>query len=276
MRTLDHALLAARIMRPKRGDPWPVRKALRGISDPVEAWSALGGTLPLPVATQPARRFERTPFVLPAPGEPGRAPTPGRDVVETPPTLGACMAIALDPQGFLAAEEHARETLRRLAPWGVEMRARTLWAFVPAWPGAPQGGEHVLNAVIASLVSAPRDAKPKSAKSRMEAAHRDATAPVVSELSARGASLVDLKCVEPILDAIGFAAMWSAACDLELIAPRYEHAPGRFVAAAGTRFAELPDPFEPLLRVIELGYFVSGATEDAILLVATEPETTRR
>lgn len=263
----DHSLIAARLMRPRRSDPWPVRKLLRGITDPAAAWAALVPKLPAALASSPSRAFQ-PPFVLPKPDEPPAAPSPGRDVSPLPRTLPACLAIATDADNMLAAEAHAREVVKRLAPFGVTPRANVLWTFVPEWPGADQGGAFLLNAVAMSLQrAADEGSRPDFS---MRAAFSDGAGKVQAELAHHADSPLALRLCEPFLDACGRASQWKRACELELRVPRYEYAPGKFVPAEGKPFAELPDPFEPLLALMLLGYWMSGATDDALVLVGTE------
>jgi hypothetical protein len=263
---LDHALLAARIMRPKRGDTWPAKKLLRGITDPEAAWTALATLLPPALATQPTRRFQK-PFVLPVDAT-AATPTPGQDLTPSPPTMAACFAVATDAAGILAVEGHAREAMKRLAPWGVRPRENVIWTFVPEWPGADQGGEHVFDAVHMSLQRA-ADGK-KKAEIGLRASYKSGAQLVTSHLSTLGTSVAALQLCQRFIDAAGLASQWQRACELGLPVPPYEHAPGKIVPAAGTPFADLPDPFEPLVALMLLGYWLSGATDDAIVLVGTE------
>ena len=263
----DHALLAARLMRPKRSDPWPVRKLLRGVTDPAAAWAALAPKLPAALTSAPSRKFQ-PPFLLPKQDEPPASPSPGRDVSSAPTTIAACLAVATDPDGIVAAEAHARETMSRLAPFGVTPRANLLWTFVPEWPGANQGGAFLLDAVFMSLQrAADEGTRPDFS---MRAAFSDGAGKVQAELAHHALGPLELRLCEPFLEVCGRASQWKRACELELAVPRYEYAPGRFIAAEGKPFAQLPDPFEPLLALMLLGYWMSGATDDALVLVGTE------
>ncbi|MDB4994439.1 MAG: hypothetical protein JWM74_1871 [Myxococcaceae bacterium] len=263
----DYELLAAQIMRPRRAKLAAAKSAVKGITDPVDAWAALSNVLPLPLSTNPSRRFERAPFLLPKPGEPPTAPTLGVELTRSPPTIAACLALASDPAGILAAEDLAREAVRRLAPWGVPPLRATIWTVVPKWPlAAVQGGEPVFNAVYMSLQMRP----PKRGNVLyLDGAFQTAATILAQHLAIRAAGdLVTLQLCGAFTDAVGFAARWQAAAGLGMLAPKYEHAPGEHVPAAGTPFSELPDPFEPLLELMHLGYWLSGATADALLLVA--------
>lgn len=260
----DYKLLAARILRPKRLDPWPARKATRGITDPAEVWAVLKKTLPPALAESATRRYLRCPFVAATGGE----PAPGSDLVPTPPTPSACLTMALDPEGILFAEERALEAVRRLEPWGVVPRTQFVWSIVPTWPGDAQGGEPLFATPAACLdLAAKVDKKTTIA---LGAAFRQGTEPVVGELSERGEPQSLLKLCEPMVEASGYAAQWRRAVETGVPVPSYEHAPGRLVPCVGKPFSELPDPFEPLVELIMRGYWLSGATDDALVMVAVD------
>lgn len=263
--TMDYKLLAARILRPKRSDPWPARKLIRGMTDPAEVWAALSKTLPPEIATHPARRFERKPFVA---SPEGGSPTPGLDVVEIPPTIGACLAVALDHEGIAFAEDRAREIVRRLEGWGVAPREKIIWSIVPTWPGNEQGGEDLFLAPVACMKTAAK--VDKKATIALGAAFRQGAEPVMTELATRGETPQDQALCEGFVDASGFATEWRRAVETEVEVPAYEYAPGKIVPCAGKRFADIPDPYEPLVELIMRGYWLSGATDDALVMVAVE------
>jgi hypothetical protein len=265
---VDYSLLAARIMRPKRGDTWPAKKALRGVTDPAAGWTALASLLPPALANGPNRHFQR-PFV--AAGD--ASATPGLELSTSPPTIPACVAIATDSAGILAAEGHARDTVKRLAAWGVRGRESTIWTFVPEWPGADQGGEPLFTAVHACLESAAGGQK--KAEIGLRAGYKAGAEAVMGHLTSLGASQAALTQCERFVEVAGYAAMWQRAVKLGLAVPPHELEPGKIVPAAGTAFSELADPFEPMLALMILGYWLSGATDDALVLVGTEPSNER-
>ena len=44
----------------------------------------------------------------------------------------------------------------------------------------------------------------------------------------------------------------------------------KVIEAAGHLFSDLANPLEPLLELMLRGYWLSGATDDALVLVGTE------
>ncbi len=261
-RTTDYALLAARTLTPKRSDPWPARKLARGITEPEAAWAALAPLLGPLAAGAASRSFERVPA-----GNDGKEPRPGVDVVAYPPTVAGCLAFATDTEGVVAAEELAREAMRRLLPFGVSPRERIVWSVIPEFPGAPQGGEPLFGAVYSCMDTSQA---PKPTAMALGAAFRAAADAYGGEVLVRCDSLAAQKLCEPYVDAVGFAGRWARACAVGLPVPNYEYAPGKVVEAAGHLFSDLANPLEPLLELMLRGYWLSGATDDALVLVGTE------
>lgn len=90
-----------------------VRAALRGITDPREAWEALAarGLIDASWVHDPRRWFACTADEWIAQG--GHAsPAQGPLATMHPPTLRACAAIVADPASIVTAEALARETTR--------------------------------------------------------------------------------------------------------------------------------------------------------------------
>lgn len=151
---------------------------------------------------------------------------------------------------------------------GVRPREQTIWSIVPEWPGAGQGGEYLYQAPVMALQTAAN--ANKKATLSLGAAFQQGADPVMGEIASRTESLVVLKLCEPYVDASGFAAQWRRASETGVTVPPYEYAPGKIVPCAGKAFSELPDPYEPLLELMMRGYWLSGATDDALVLVAVE------
>lgn len=99
--------------------------AARGINDPGRAWQHIlqSGLLPESLAQDHRRRYGES--------AEGQLVWPKDRPAEHPqPTsIGAILTIAADPSGFLEAEKQAHELARRLAPWTAVCNGEVVWYF---------------------------------------------------------------------------------------------------------------------------------------------------
>jgi hypothetical protein len=227
----------ARVLRPERPRLALARAVAAGYDDAVAAWEALAasGVIPLAWVGDPGRLFA----CLDCGGigtiddETFHAPAAHPWSVET------AVAFAADPAGVLRAEALAREVVARLAPWGVPQPARVVWR-----------------------VGAPRDATPAALAPPMDAAWRAWSAVPRAARLARvpQGSLPDG--VWGLVDSQFVAAQqWAACAAVD---------GGTVLRGEPVRFADLPDPFAPLVALWETGYALDAITAEAVVLVAPE------
>ncbi|MBL8684465.1 MAG: hypothetical protein JNK05_35150 [Myxococcales bacterium] len=168
-------------------------------------------------------------------------------VSASPRTLRACVSIAADCEGAIAAEALVREVIERLEPWGVERVRRLSWRTVDAsrWRTERQSyWSESLRATIASVLAelpyqlpvgyGPTDPAPR---------------PSWWSLAAAESSL---------------ARLWQ-----ELAAAGVARADG--ITAARLRdFRALANPFEPLLAIWSTGFVFDALGDGEAVLVASE------
>ncbi len=254
----DYEGIAGNVLRPARPKLAEALALVEGVHDAALAWNLLvdHGVLPSSWRESEAREFS---------GVNRRA---SRDV-RVPPSVNGAVAFASAASSATAAEEHARELVRRLLPWGERPTTTIRWKLLPPrklrqaeiraeWPSeafhcAANGAENC----------GPRDTDPwQTTAMRLAMRHRqDAAQRVfVRDVAAHHAwSRAVAGCARvqpwPMPTIFGRA--------LRIPAETY-----------GKAFAELPNPFDPILAIWELGCALDIVAADAIILGM--PESVRR
>ncbi len=264
---LDYGALAARLLRPDRPRRAEALTAVGGRTDPAAAWAALvgEGLIPRGWAVGDGRGFaspcnacgggsaERVMFCESCRGR-------AWVVLPYPPTVSACVALAAGAEGVAWAEALARAAVHELSPWGCPTPAQLVWQVGEgAVPGPEVLGVGTIMAALASTgVVASMDAEDEGDR---------AARAVLGDQAFEGASRR-----HQLANYCYAAALWRAACatgarvhvaeglDTDLVSP----------AVVSRLYAEIPDPFAPLLGVWSLGYALDDVTADALLLVAPE------
>lgn len=179
---------------------------------------------------------------------PTKAPSKGADPSSPSPlSLRACVTMAADCDGAIAAEVLVREVLERLQPWGVRKQQRICWRIVDAsrWRTERQSyWSDSLRDTIASVLEGlpyqlpagyrPTDPPPKPAWWSLAAAE--------SEL----------------------ARLWD-----ELASNGVARGMGKNGAVVRD-FRTLPNPYEPLLAIWSTGFVFDELTADEAVLVAAQ------
>lgn len=175
--------------------------------------------------------------------EPWPASAPGSHAADAVPlSIRDAITFAADPEGMLTAEQLAREFSARLRPLGERAPQRVLWRVVP-YPELSASRTRTL-APFASLGRALRMDLGALGDPRRFAGIRDT------------AALYDLS----------VAARWQA---LRVSSATISEELARYAGLdPQTKFAELANPFEPLLGVWATGYAVEAVTDQAIFLLA--------
>jgi hypothetical protein len=152
------------------------------------------------------------------------------------PTAGA--------DGVAAAERQVREFFVRLAPWSASTTPRIEWRSVAAQPDAPVafGGAFELAS------DATMEAVEEEGFTREALGERDKRLPYIADRVLR------------------LHRAWGIAVErgLEVLPATWPTQ-----AVRGRRFAELADPFEPLLELWKLGYVIEADDESAQLYAPT-------
>lgn len=275
-----------KLLAPERARLQEAREAVKDVKDPRVAWDTLvaRGLIPLAFADDPTRSYH----------------SGNRGIFSTPPTVAACVAVASDIPGIRRAEAIAGELNARLRPWGVKPCEQIVWHFTsretvqsrtqgapaglrdvleilaqvvePAW--APNGTRYSIEEHVRDLIA--WEVAPPGTSTRTWAALEEARAEVARTLQPlhTGGTLWS------------FDLLWKAAVSWPLLAQAGCTVPGRVFPGAwalyprarrprstdGTlaRFADLPDPFVPLLALWETGYVV-GPIGQTLTLLGTVP-----
>ncbi|MCP3137349.1 hypothetical protein [Pyxidicoccus xibeiensis] len=119
--------LARRALHPERPHLASARAAVAGIRDSGAAWRELAarGTIPQDFIDNDRRRFVMTAEFVQAALARGAPPVLEDD--RTPPTLRMALTLAADPTGVLAAESATEVLYSRLKPWGARDVTRFRW-----------------------------------------------------------------------------------------------------------------------------------------------------
>lgn len=281
----DLEALAARILQPRHARAHEARAVLEGVEDPRRAWSALrgAGLVPPHWDNGKERRFLRDPLRERSWGD--------RDHRATPPTVAACLALASDPEGAAAAEALAGVVAERLALWpitlarlprkrldralkrfaGVRLPRRTLeprflWRCVSprAWEVSrdsalrPHEAAHLASGGARFIEIGDSFDAPRWGPACLPTSLRDRVGSDVTRL---------------VEDQVAGARAWKAAVAEDRVVPP-DSAALRSVllpfppALVGRRFAELPDPFAPLLALWATGYALESIEDRTLVLIA--------
>lgn len=167
--------------------------------------------------------------------------------LEPEPRNHLAVALAGDAEGAAAAEEFAMEAAWRLLPWGFPAPALIAWELLPhGYLSARQ-----MRAPLAPLW--PGSYLPLRAAAAADAVGLCGLGP--SGVAARPLVIEHLR--------------WRRAVEEGARVP--SHAPA---GAAGARFGDLPDPFEPLLAIAALGYsalHAEGFGPDCVIRLFAPP-----
>ncbi|MFO0558956.1 MAG: hypothetical protein U0269_13135 [Polyangiales bacterium] len=257
------AAAGARFFAPARPRLAVAREAIASITDPAEAWEALAArsVIPLSWLAHPTRQIVadgvkcprcRDPFI----GHSKRCP-----VASTPATVRAAVALAADPDAVEAVEALALEAFARMRPTAEKPR-RIVWRVVgsdaPTVLYTKRPGAHLAPSIHKELLVA-----------------GDALAKATGLVTQWGRP-ADIRTMN-----------YGANTDQQLA--RRGYASNHFALAmafrtdalhqwawdAHARKRALPNPFTPLCEAWMLGYAIDGVDEDALVLIALDPEATR-
>jgi hypothetical protein len=172
-------------------------------------------------------------------------------IVDWPPVPDL---LSLDPEGIVRAEEAARTSVARLAPWGVPRTERVVWRVggplhAPMRATMPHPHAEVLRRLLFQEWRA--------------AVSAAATTDYVLELDLAG------RFAARAAWHLRLDRAWRRAAELDLVVPSSTHRP----EVAGRGMAGLANPFAPLLEVWAAGYAFADIAGDAIRLIAPAAAT---
>lgn len=280
----SYAHVAARLLRPATPHRRKVASVVEKFASPGPAWRALAarGLLPPSFATPRRRYFRLSEKVVCArcrgkgrvggySGDPdeweedawtcsectSQGAVIGSEIdLDVPPSLDACIALASDPEGVSAAEAFAEEAAKGLARWGFPWDGRMIWRVsgplhVCKWSFSEalrifdflQHGDKEVWKSAASTAFAERVHDVRTGVFYTRAQRHACGDQFWRAASARG-------------DVV--PATVSGVSD-EALRP-----PAQIV---GRPFAELPNPFAPLLSIWELGYVPVNVAPGPIVLL---------
>ncbi len=173
-----------------------------------------------------------------------------------PPSKTIAVALAGDPEGVEAVEELAREAATRLGPWGFAEKARLTWRVggpLPAWPWALSEQLRLFDF--------------------LQRGEREVWLSPASKAFQRRSDEVGIGAFfsQAQRHAEGDQFWRSASARGDRVRAGYEGVLGEELhpaeALVGRPFAELANPFEPLLAIWELGYVPVSMTQESIVLM---------
>ncbi|AFE04863.1 hypothetical protein COCOR_02846 [Corallococcus coralloides DSM 2259] len=230
--------LARRAFHPEQPHFASALAAVAGISDCGAAWRELAarGVIPQGFIENDRRRFVMTAEFVQAALARGAPPILEDD--RTPPTLRMALTLAADPTGVLAAESATEVLYSHLKPWGAREVTRFRWLGVEDFALRDVSLGVAFNAVL------------------------DAVAVSLEEHGVDWDTLLPLSPPDvsyPYLKSIKGYLGWGLAVreGLEVSGASW---PLRTVL--GRPFAELPNPFEPLLALWKTGYVLLTENEE--------------
>lgn len=280
--------LRLKLLTPERARLGEAREAVAGVKDARVAWDTLvaRGLVPVAFADDPTRAYH----------------SGNRGIFSTPPTVAACVAVASDIPGLRRAEAIAGELIARLRPWGVKPFEQTVWHFTsretvrsrmqfaptglrdvletvaqmvePGW--SPDGTPYSLEEHVRDLIA--WEVVPPGTPVRVWTAIAEARTEV-----ARALQPLDVTGAFLSFDQLWKAAVtWPALVEAGCIVPSRVF-PGAWEPYGGTRrprsadgslmcFADLPDPFAPLLALWETGYAIGTIARGSVTLLGLVPE----
>lgn len=173
-----------------------------------------------------------------------------------PVTQSAMLTFASDPEGITRAENLAIEALSRLSIFGVEAPLRCFWRTTrrdlnpsnQRREGTSENFKRLYEFVPAWL--------------RRSANIGEDTSALMSEIN---------RTLEgPIAQDAYFAALWSQAQEKRYVVPASSPQYPVPEKIAGQRFADLPDPFVPIMEIWSLGYIPDSLIAAGVVLTAPE------
>ncbi|MFT3764580.1 MAG: hypothetical protein QM820_03545 [Minicystis sp.] len=260
---IDLEALAARVLRPDRVALAEVRAAVAGLVEPREAWITLGHC-----GLVPPRWIDATSSRFTVAARAGKARANERDALEKiaghhvrayPASVADAIVLAASAASACAAEGHAREAARRM---GFSPDIPVLWRVEPRWrPTALRWkrftyhfGFSILGEHGIVLFEVSTNARRFAQALRKESGHNGSVEGDVYMYEFWRLASTTAARVPPMLTG------WQPW--------------GRLV---GERFADVPNPLDPWLRVWELGFGVDAINQDAIVLVTPhEDERSRK
>lgn len=264
--------LTQRVFEPDRTTLEATRDAVRDVDDPAEAWELLAGRgiVPSEWLGDGDRVFaeDERPPALAERGfndQPTRAAIlryleVGPRLCDAPPTVIAACSLACDIPGVTTAERVAREAVRRLAAWGAPQPSRVCWRIVDPedWETQPGDFRHMPAAMAVGDAYVPT---PTTERTIMRARLYDFGTPAW-----RAAFTWECAALWRLVSKGNrvIAASTSLAPD-SIAASGYPGIPSELRAK---RFADVPNPFEPLLSLWAAGYALDAITEHTIVLAA--------
>lgn len=264
--------LTERVFEPDRSKLDATRDAVLDVDDPAEAWEMLAarGLVPSEWLGDSDRVFaedERPPALAERSfnDQPTRAAVlryldEGPRLCDVPPTVIAACSLACDITGVSTAERVAREAVRRLAEWGAPQPTRVCWRIVDPeeWETQPGDYRHMPAALAVGAAYVPT---PTTERSIMRARTYDFGTPAWR-------AAFTWEC----------AALWRLVSKgNRTIAPSTSLALGAITDGGypaiplelrSKRFADVPNPFEPLLSLWAAGYALDAITSNVIVLAA--------
>ena len=206
-------------------------------------------------------------FALSATAPPESIPPGGLDWDERhphPPTVAGCLAFASDVAGIEAAEALAREVVARLRVWRAAQPSRVVWRVIGGPPRVAWSRGWLEWPTVFEVDDFDAGIDPVAERvlgERFGDRTHATTSAVLSDLSHR--RLWD----------------WRARRGDRLRTPALERLEAMLLksmlpaAVDGRTFAEVPNPFGPLVGIWRLGYALDEITADAIEMLAltTEP-----
>lgn len=263
---MDDSSLTAKLFLPARAQLALAQATVADLTDPAEAWETLAarGVVSPEWISDSDRVFAEA--EVPPALERGGSGQPsyegikqylenGPRLCDVPPTVEFATLLASDVVGIETAEQVARETVRRLEPWGCPQSHRIAWRLVQreTWETQPGDYRHMTAAVAVGGAFRPLE--------------RSMPALVRARKYAFGTpewrAAYSWEC----------AAQWRELSRREVYIPStslewarnsgYPEVPSELKKK---RFSELPNPFEPLLSLWAAGYALDVITPSVIVL----------
>jgi hypothetical protein len=240
----DWVRLARRVLRPDAGRLSEAVALVADIAEPRAAWARLAdhGLIRVDMVESPRRTF--TCYRLDA-------------SATYPPTVAACAAFAANLAGMLAAETLAIEVEARLRPWQVGVA--DLGAPMIEWqltsPGPTDAWGEPVDEPLMWAGSVALDAAHKlTAMMDVPLDEMYATSGYPARVARERFDSLDWNWyLTPVVERLVAEQAWTLAAARGLTLPRNNNLPPNLV---GARFDQLPNPFEPVRSIAELGYIL--------------------
>src|SRR5581483_12147418 len=154
------------------------------------------------------------------------------------------------------AEALAREIAERLRPWNAPPVVAVSWRLLRVPADVSLESRGTLSAPTAALGMALSNAPPEPAT--------DMSQPLLGNPVKDKISMA----VSQAREDSGYGERWAEISRTDRVVPPWTSTP---VTSIGKRFADLPDPFKPLMTFWTTGYFFDYVDTDAVVLGAVEP-----